>query len=79
MKKYVMTSNTYFANKSYTFYGIALIIEEREQIEVLEEHTCLTNDALQVRRLVKLCNELGLQQVDFHNVVEDFVVSVGEH
>lgn len=79
MKKYIMTSNTYFANKNYTFYGIALFVEEKGQLEVLEEYSCLTNDELQIKRLVKLCNELDLQQGDFHNVVEDFVVSVGEH
>lgn len=79
MKKYVMTSNTYFANKSYTFYGIALFVEENGQLEVLEEYSCLTNDELQIKHLVKLCNELDLQQCDFHNVVENFVVSVGEH
>lgn len=79
MKKYIMTSNTYFANKSYTFYGIALFAEEKGQLEVLEEYNCLTNDELQVKHLVTLCNELNLQQGDFHNVIEDFVVSVGEH
>ena len=78
MKKYVMTSNTYFANKSYTFYGIALFVEEKGQLEVLEEYNCLTNEELQIKHLVKLCNELDLQQNDFHNVVEDFVVSLGE-
>jgi len=76
MKKYIMTSNTYFANKSYTFYGIALIIEERGQIEVLEEYNCLTNNDLQVKHLVTLCNELDLQQSDFHSVVEDFLFTV---
>ena len=79
MKKYVMTSNTYFANKRYTFYGIALFAEEKGQLEVLEEYSCLTNDKLRIKYLVKLCNELDLQQCDFHNVVEDFVVSVVEH
>ena len=78
MKKYVMTSNTYFANKSYTFYGIALLVEEKGQLEVLEEYNCITNNALQIKRLVKLCNGLNLQQDDFHNVVEDFTVSVGD-
>ena len=71
MKKYVMTSNTYFANKRYIFYGIALFVEEKGQLEVLEEYSCLTNDKLRI--------ELDLQQCDFHNVVEDFVVSVVEH
>ncbi|MBQ8392464.1 MAG: hypothetical protein IJX51_01700 [Clostridia bacterium] len=79
MKKYVMTSKTYFANKSYTFYGIALFVEEKGRLEVLEEYSCLTNDKLRVKHFVKLCNKLKLQQSDFLNVIEDFVVSAGEH
>ena len=75
MKKYIMTSNTYFANTSYNFYGIALIIEERGQIEVLEEYNCLTENEAYLRYLVKLCNDLNLPQADFQSIVEDFIVS----
>ena len=80
MKKYVMTSNTYFAYKKICiYYGVALVVEEKEQLEVLEEYNNLTNNELQVKHFVKLCDELNLQQLDFHNVIEDFVTSVGEY
>ena len=75
MKKYIMTSNTYFADKNYVFYGIALVVEAKGQLEVMEEYNCLTDDELQIRNFVRLCNEFELQQSDFQNVVEDFIVS----
>ena len=74
-----MKSNTYFADESYTFYGVALVIEEKKQLEILEEYSCLTNNELQAKKFVKLCNELNLQEEDLRNVIEDFIVLVEEN
>ena len=73
MKKYILTSTTYYASKKITFYGIALIKTDGISHELIEAFDDLTDDEAEMQKLVNICNESNLSSIHFKNVIQDLM------
>jgi len=73
MKKYILTSNTYYGEKNYTLYGIAYVEETENQFEVFEEYASLSNDMNKIKKFVQLSNELRLDLIHLRELVDDIL------
>lgn len=74
MKKYILTTTTYHAEKELDFYGIALIEQDdSNSYELLKAFNDLTQDRVAIENLIDDCNKLGLEEIHFKDVVEDLM------
>ena len=74
MKKYILTTTTYHTEEELDFYGIAHIEQDdSNSYELLKAFNDLTQDKTAIENLIDDCNELGLEEIHFKDVVEDLM------
>ena len=73
MKKYILTTTTYYAEKVLDFYGIALVDRDSNSYELIKAFNDLTQDRAAIENLIDDCNQLGLEEIHFKDVVEDLL------
>ena len=68
--KIIQTSHI-LENTKYISFGISLIsIKNNTEIDRIED---ITTSLSQLAELVKLCNNLRLDPIHFHDVIQDFI------
>ena len=73
MRKYILTTTTYHAEREFDFYGIALVDEDGESCKLIESFNDLKQDKAAIEILIDSCNDLGLKEIHFENVIEDLM------
>ena len=73
MEKYILTSTIYHGEKEYIFYGIALIKEYNNQIEILDEQPTLSDDMNKIESIIEIFNECKLDPSHLHEIAEDIL------
>ena len=76
MKKYILTTTTYHTEKELDFYGIALIEQDdSNSYELIKAFNDLTQDKAFIENLIDNCNQIGLKEVHFVDVIEDIMLA----
>lgn len=73
MKKYILTSTTYYTDKEITFYGIALIKTNDKSYELIKAFNDLTDNKAKAQALVNHCNNTNLNSIHFENIIQDLI------
>lgn len=76
MKKYILTTTTYHTEKELDFYGIALVEQDdSNSYELIKAFNDLTQDKAFIENLIDNCNQIGLKEVHFEDVIEDIMLA----
>ncbi len=73
MKRYILTTTTYHTEEELDFYGVALVEQDGNSYELIRAFNDLTQDKTAIENLIDDCNELGLEEIHFKDVVEDLM------
>ena len=74
MKGYILTTTTYHTEKELNFYGVALVEQDGNSYELIKAFNDLTQDRVAIENLIDDCNQLGLEEIHFKDVVEDLLL-----
>ena len=75
MIKYIVTNTSLYTDKTYSFYGIALVKCFNDEIEILEQYNSLSTNKIRICNLVQLLNAQNVNQIHLKEIVEDFLES----
>ncbi|MBE6673883.1 MAG: hypothetical protein E7596_02115 [Ruminococcaceae bacterium] len=73
MKKYILTSTTYYTDNEIIFYGIALIKTNDKSYELIKAFNDLTDNKAKAQALVNHCNNTNLNSIHFENIIQDLI------